>query len=96
VEVQSSGANLRTYVTAYSITSTNQTPAHWGFFSSNGTLLWPLTLAALSSGVAGANLAVSAPAYLFRTAGASDALNFKTAGSTVAGVQLGVSYFRAP
>jgi hypothetical protein len=96
VEIQSSGANLRTYVTAYTITSTNQTAAHWGFFSSNATLLWPLTLAALSSAVAGANLAVAAPGYLFRTAGASDALNFKTAGSTVAGVQLGVSYFRAP
>jgi len=95
VEVQSSGANLRTYVTAYSITSTNQTPAHWGFFSSNGALLWPITLAALSSGVAGANLAVAPPGYLFRT-NASDALNFKTNGSTVAGVQLGVSYFRAP
>jgi hypothetical protein len=58
--------------------------------------LWPLTLAALSSAVAGANLAVAAPGYLFRTAGASDALNFKTAGTTCAGVQLGVSYFRAP
>ena len=90
----SSAANIRAYVTAYSITSTNQTPAHWGFFTS-ATLLWPVTLAALSSGVAGANLAVSAPAYLFRTA-ASEALNFKTAGSTVSGVQLGVSYFLAP
>lgn len=96
VEVQSSGANLRTYVTAYSITTTNQTAAHWGFFSSNGTLLWPLTLAAISSAVSGVNLAVAAPGYIFRTAGASDALNFKTGGSTVAGVQMGVSYFRAP
>ncbi len=95
VEVVSSGAGLRTYVTAYSITSTNQTPAQWGFFSSNATLLWPMTLAALSSGVAGANLAVAAPGYLFRTA-AADALNFKTAGSTVATVQMGVSYYRAP
>lgn len=95
LSVVSSVANIRAYVTAYSITSTNQTPAHWGFFSSNGTQLWALTLAALSSGVAGANLAVSPPGYLFRTA-ASDALNFKTAGSTVAGVQLSVSYFQAP
>lgn len=93
--VVSSAANIKAYVVAYSITSTNQTPAQWGFFSSNGTLLWPLTLAALSSGVAGANLAVSAPAYLFKTA-ASEALNFKTAGSTVSAVQLAVSYFLAP
>jgi hypothetical protein len=95
VAVQSSGAAIRIYVTAYSITTTNQTAAQWGFFSSNGTLLWPMTLAALSSGVAGVNLAVSPPGYLFRTA-ASDALNFKTNGSTVASVQLGVSYYRAP
>jgi hypothetical protein len=95
VSVASSVAATRIYVTAYSITSTNQTPAHWGFFSSNATLLWPMTLAAISSGVAGANLAVSAPGYLFRTA-AADALNFKTAGSTVAGVQMAVSYYTAP
>jgi hypothetical protein len=94
VEVQSSAASLRSYVTAYTITSTNQTPAHWGFFTSN-TLLWPLTIASISSAVSGANLAVSPPGYLFRT-GAGEALNFKTAGSTSAGVQLGVSFFRAP
>jgi len=93
--VVSSAANIRAYVTAYTITTTNQTAAQWGFFSSNGTLLWPMTLAALSSGVAGVNLAVSPPGYLFRTA-ASDALNFKTNGSTVSSVQLGVSYYLAP
>jgi hypothetical protein len=96
LEIASSGANTRIYVTAYTLTSTNQTPAHWGFFSSNGTLLWPVTMAALSSATCGANLAVGPPSYLFRTAGASDALNFKTNGSTVSGVQLGVSYFKAP
>lgn len=90
--ITSSGAGLRAYVCGYTITSTNQTPAHWGFYSSNGTLLWPFTLAALSSAVAGANLAVSPPGYLFRTA-AAEALNFKTNGSTVSGVQLGVSYW---
>ena len=95
VAVTSTAAGIRAYVTAYTITSTNQTPAHWGFFSSNATLLWPITLAALSSGVAGANLAVGAPGYLFRTATA-EALNFKTAGSTVSGVQMGVSYYLAP
>ena len=48
--VQSSGAALRIYVTAYTITSTNQTAAHWGFFSSNATLLWPVTLPSTGSG----------------------------------------------
>lgn len=91
----SSVANVRTYVTAYTITSTNQTPAQWGFFSSNATLLWPMTVAALSSGVAGVNLAVAPPGYLFRTA-VGEALNFKTNGSTVASVQLGVAYYAAP
>jgi hypothetical protein len=91
----SSVAATRFYVTAYSITSTNQTPAQWGFFSSNATLLWPMTIAALSSAVSGANLAVAPPGYLFRTA-AGEALNFKTNGSTVISVQLGVSYFQAP
>jgi hypothetical protein len=93
--VISSVAGVRAYITAYTITSTNQTPAHWGFFSSNATLLWPMILAAISSGVSGANLAVSPPGYLFRTA-VAEALNFKTVGSTVAGVQMGVSYYQAP
>lgn len=94
VEIASSAAGIRHYVTGYTITSTNQTAAHWGFFSSNATLLWPITLAALSSATVGANLAVAPPGYLFRTV-AADALNFKSAGSTVAGVQMGVSYYRA-
>lgn len=95
LSVVSSVANIRAYVTAFTLTSTNQTAAQWGFYSSNGTLLWPMIVAALSSAVAGMNLAVAPPGYLFRTA-ASDALNFKTNGATVAGVQLGVSYFQAP
>lgn len=95
LSIASSIANIRAYVTAFTLTSTNQTPAQWGFFSSNATLLWPMTVAAPSSGVAGMNLAVSPPGYLFRTA-VGEALNFKTNGSTVVSVQLGVSYFNAP
>jgi hypothetical protein len=95
IECASSAAGIRHYVTAYTITSTNQTPAQWGFYSSNGTLLWPMTIAAISSAVSGVNLAVAPPGYLFRTV-AADALNFKTNGSTVISVQLGVSYYRAP
>ena len=78
--IQSSGAALRSYVTAYSITSTVQAPTKVSFYSS-GTMLWPLVLAALSSAVTGANLAVSAPAYLFRTIGAADALTLMDVGS---------------
>jgi hypothetical protein len=92
--IQSSGANLRSYVTAYSITSTNQTPTEFAFYSS-GTMTWPLVLAAISSAVSGVNLAVSAPAYLFRTA-ASEALTLQIGASSRAGDKVAVSYFRAP
>lgn len=93
LSVQSSGAALRSYVVAYSITSTVQAPTAVKFYSS-GTMTWPVVLAALSSAVSGVNLAVSAPAYLFRTA-ASEALTLQVA-SSVAGFKVGVSYFRAP
>lgn len=91
--IQSSGAGLRSYVVAYSMTSTAQAPTKVSFFSS-GTMTWPVVLAALSSAVTGVNLAVSAPAYLFRTA-AAEALTLQV-NSSVAGFKVGVSYFRAP
>lgn len=94
VSVQSSGANLRSYVTAFTVLTTVASATEFGFYTSN-TLLWPLLLQAVSSGVTGANLAVGAPAYLFRT-GASEELTFRAPASTVAGVRIGVSYFRAP
>jgi hypothetical protein len=93
--VQSSGALLRTYVTAYSITSTNAGPTKIAFFSS-GVMLWPVRLAAVSSAVSGANLAVSPPGYLFRTIGAADGLTLQTGNAAVAGWMVGISYFRAP
>lgn len=95
--IQSSGAALRSYVTAYSITTTNAGPSKIAFYSS-GVVLWPILLAAVSSAVSGVNLAVSAPAYLFRTIGAADALTLNLGGgaSTVGGWRVGVSYFRAP
>lgn len=94
IAVQSSAANLRSYVTAFTVLSTIASATEFGFYSSN-TLLWPLLLQAVSSGVTGANLAVAAPGYLFRT-DASVELSFRSPASTVAGVRLGVSYFRAP
>lgn len=95
--IQSSGAGLRSYVTAYSITTTNAGPSKISFYSS-GVVLWPILLAAVSSAVSGVNLAVAPPGYLFRTIGAADALTLNLGGgaSTIGGWRVGVSYFRAP
>jgi hypothetical protein len=92
--IQSSAANTRIYVTAYSILTTSAGPTALSFRSS-GTLVWPLILAAVSSAISGANLAVSYPSYLFRTVGGSDALNLHTQGSTGGGFRVGVSYFKS-
>jgi hypothetical protein len=91
--VQSSAASLRSYVTAYSIMTTNAGPTTVKFMSGS-TLLWPMQFAAVSSAISGANLAVSAPAYLFRTKTAGP-LSLNTNGSTAAGWKVAVSYFRA-
>jgi hypothetical protein len=94
--IQSSGASLRSYVVAYSILSTNAGPHKVKFYSS-GTMTWPVIFAAVSSAVSGANLAVSAPGYLFRTA-SQEALTLQlgSGASTIGGYQVAVSYFRAP
>jgi hypothetical protein len=91
--IKSSGAGLNTYVTAYSITTTNAGPTRCSFYSS-GTLLWPAVFAAVSSAVSGANL--SGYPYLFKTANASEALTLQIGGSSIAGWKVGVSYFSAP
>lgn len=91
--IQSSAASLRSYVVAYTLTSTVQAPTQMSFMSGS-TLIWPIVLAALSSAVSGVNLAVSAPGYLFRTKAAGPlSVNVD---SSVAGVKAAVSYFRAP
>ena len=92
--IQASGAALRSYVTAYSITSTNSAAVKLAFYSS-GTMTWPIILQAVSSGMSGVNLATSAPAYIFRTT-ASEALTLQIKGTTLAGFQVAVAYFRAP
>lgn len=93
--IQSSAALLRSYVVAYSIMSTNAGPNKVRFYSGS-TLLWPVIFAAVSSAVSGANLAVSAPAYLFRTKVAGPlSLNIGGGGSTASQFQVAVSYFRA-
>lgn len=94
--IQSSAAAIRSYVTSYSILTTNAGPSKVKFYSGS-TLLWPMIFAAVSSAVSGANLAVSAPAYLFRTKVAGPlSLQLSGGASTVAGWHVAVSYFRAP
>jgi hypothetical protein len=94
LSLQSSGAGLRSYVVGYSITSTVQAVTKIAFMSGS-TLLWPVAMAALSSAFSGVNLAVSAPAYLFRTKTAGP-LSLNTGNSSIVGFKVGVSYFRAP
>lgn len=90
----SSVAGQRVFVYAYSITSTVQAVNDVGFFSSNANLLWPLVLQSLSSGISGANLAVSPPAFLFATATANP-LTFGVTGTTGT-YKLGLAYFQQP
>lgn len=62
--IVSSNATTKGYVYAYSVISTVAGPVQWGIYRGS-TLLWAGVLAAVSSAVSGANLAVSPPAYLF-------------------------------
>lgn len=75
----SSAAATRVKVFAYSVTSTLVAPGTLAFGSS-GNRIWQFTLGSGSSGVTGANLAVTPPAYLFETEAAA-ALNFLTTAS---------------
>lgn len=89
--IASSNAATVAYVYAYSITSTNQSPTKIAFYTGTGTLRWPIVLAAISSAVTGANLAVSPPAYLFAgSTGTALTLNIPSSG---VGWKVGVSYW---
>ena len=77
-------------VYAFSVTSTHTTPSSCAFISSAATEEWGLQVGSGSSGVTGANLAVSPPAFLFKTV-ASEALGF-TAVSTGL-YRISISYF---
>ena len=90
--VVSSVAAQRVKVYAYSITSTVQAVNEIGFWSSAASLLWPIQLQSFSSGVSGANLAVTPPAWLFGTA-AGDPLVAKVTGST-GSYRVAFSYFQ--
>lgn len=71
----SSAAALRHFVSAYSITSTVVGPSSCAFRSSAAIERWGLLLGSGSSGITGANLAVSQPGFLFAT-DAANALTF--------------------
>lgn len=92
----SSGA-VRVKVYAFHVTSTHTNPSTMVFMSSLGSDLWHVGFGSGSSGVTGANLAVTPPAFLFATA-INEALNVRIEGgnSTAASTTLArvsFSYF---
>jgi hypothetical protein len=89
--IVSSAASVRHKVYAYSITSTVQAVNTLTFASSLANMLWTVQMQAFSSGISGANLAVTPPAWLFATESASP-LVFKVTGTTGT-YHLSFSYF---
>ena len=89
--VVSSAASVRHKVYAYSITSTAQAVNTLSFASSLANAIWQVQMQSVSSGITGANLAVSPPAWLFATESASP-LVFKITGTT-GSYHLSFSYF---
>jgi hypothetical protein len=90
----SSAAGVRHKVFAYSLTSTETTPSTLVFFSSATIDRWAVSFGSGSSGVTGANLTVSPPAWLFQT----DVANslqclIEKAASTQCIVTLSIAYF---
>lgn len=90
----SSAAGVGHKVYAYSLTSTETTPSTLVFYSSNSGDKWAVSFGSGSSGVTGANLAISPPAWLFRSA-ANEALRclIEKGASTQCSVTLSFSYF---
>lgn len=89
--VVSSAAGVRHKVFAYSITSTVQAVNSLSFASGLSNVIWTMQHQSVSSGISGANLAVTPPAWLFATA-AAEPLVFKITGST-GSYHLSFSYF---
>lgn len=90
ITLVSSGVSARGFVYAYSITSTLAGPISIGIYD-GATLKWTVRLAAISSAISGANLAVTPPAYLCASSTGS-ALTINVA-STNAGMDVAVAYF---
>lgn len=88
-----SNATVRPYVFAYSITSTLNGPVYWSI-QKGSTRLWGGVLAAISSAISGANLAVSPPGFLF--AGSTGRpLSFNVESSN-AGLNVSIAYWQCP
>ena len=86
----SSAATTKPAVFAYSITSTLAGPVAWGIYA-GATRLWGGVLAAVSSAISGANVAVSPPACLFQgSTGAPLTFNCETSN---AGLNVSVAYW---
>jgi len=89
----SSNATVRPYVFAYSITSTLAGPVNWSI-QKGSTRMWGGVLAAVSSAISGANLAVSPPGFLF--AGSTGRpLSFNVESSNT-GVNVSIAYWQCP
>ncbi len=86
----SSAASVAHKVFAYSVTSTIVATSTVTFLSSAASDVWGLLLGTGSSGVSGANVAVTPPAYLFKTA-AGEALGFSA--SSTGHYRVSISYF---
>jgi hypothetical protein len=76
-------------VFAFSVTST-VTFSSCAFISSAATEKWGILIGSQSSGVTGANLAVTPPGFLFKTA-AGEALGFLASSTGV--YRVSISYF---
>ena len=87
--LQSSVASQSHKVFAFSVTST-VVLSSCAFISSAGTEKWGLLIGSQSSGVTGANLAVTPPGFLFKTA-AGEALGFSASSTGL--YRVSISYF---
>lgn len=88
-----SNATHRPYVFAYSVISTLAGPVNWSI-QKGSTRLWGGVLAAVSSAVSGANLAVSPPGFLFAgSTGRPLSFNVETSN---AGLNVSIAYWLCP
>lgn len=88
--IQSSVAAMSHKVFAFSVTSTHVNVSSCAFVSSAASEKWGLLVGSQSSGVTGANLAVSPPGFLFKTA-AGEALGFSA--SSTGNYRVSISFF---
>ena len=92
--LESSAAGVRHKVYAYSLTSTETTPSTIVFMTNSTSVLWRVAFGSGSSGITGANLAISPPAWLFASAAAGPLqCVIEKGASTQCLVTLSYSYF---